>query len=526
MCLVLVTSGNTVSGIGRSEYHFIQLDSFFEKNLFGVRFDYNPRVSSGQPLRIINDLLDQSWDPNTTDPDLKEDNILSLVGYEAQDISSAFLALEQVKRTQDILIDSIEWQSAAPFVKYLHHFSLPTGEDVLLAQDFLGMALTVNGSGFNPIDYQLGYANVPLEFLEFLIPNDKGYSFNLSVETSIMIQESVNELQIDLTFSNLTFLFQTSGVALDNFGLEIAEHFMIVQFDYISFSLTLRKYSHYGTSGVETLSEISIGNVMNLIINEELPREQNWLNALNYTIQEDFKDLIPINETFSWYQGPDISERLQMFSNLSFSLITAQNIGVLNGTQVVNDLQVVIDDQNRTKAELSQLEFTVKDGISVIHDERILFSTQVKGRNFAIIQEDGINEISLVPMEARVIALNQQTGFADNLLFLQETSLLKELIVECIKRFIANPEISTLGISEVLNKVGLDLTSAQYIQDFQLVEWSGMSFKINLIQYAVKTAPSSTIKSKMSQVTLIPTVSVLLGLLILVVIVKRGNRGK
>ncbi len=525
--LVVISLGSTISGVGNTDYQFVQLDSFFEKNLFGLEFDYNPNAPSNQALCLMTDLLNQTHFTNAIDPDLQEDNVMTIVGHESQEIKSAFLALEQVKRTQDIIIDTVEWQTAVPFAKYLHQFTLPTGEDVILGQDFLGIALKVNGSGFNPVNYQLGYANVPLDFLEFIIPDSKDSSFNSSVETSIMIQESMNELQIDLTYSNLTFLFQTDSIDLNSLlGLEIAEHLMIVQFDEITYSIIIRKYSHHGTSGLETLSEISIGNVLNLIINEELPMDYDWISAFDYEIQENFMDLIPIHEAFSWYQGIDITSRLQQFPDISFSLITAQNIGVLNGTQTVDDLQVVIDGQNRTTAELAQLDFPVKDEISVIHDERTLFSTQVKGRNFAMIQEESTYKISLVPMEARVIALNQQSGFADNLLFLQETSLLEELVVECVKRFIANPAVSTLATSEIINKGGLDLTSARYIQDFQLEEWLGLRFKINLIQYAVKTAPSSSVTTKLSQITLGPTAPELLGLLILGIVVKRGKRGK
>ncbi|MCK5616909.1 hypothetical protein KAR91_84385, partial [Candidatus Pacearchaeota archaeon] len=437
-------------------------------------------------------------------------------------IKSAFLALEQVKRTQDIIIDTIEWQTVVPFAKYIHQFTLPTGEDVLLGQDFLGMAVRVNGSGFNPAHYQLGYANVPLDFLELIIPDSNGSSFNSSVETSVMIQESMNELQIDLTYYNLTFLFQTDSIDLDSLlGLGIAEHLMIVQFDKITYSIVIRKYSHHGTTGVETLSEISIGNAMNLIINEELPQNQNWTDAFDYEIQENFMDYIPISETFSWYQGSDIIKRLQQFSDISFSLITAQNIGVMNGTQAVDNFKVVIDDQNRTAAELDQNNFPVKEEISVLHDEQQLFSTQVKGRNFAVQREEIEGKISLVPIETQVIALNQQSGFADNLLFEQETLLLKELVAECVKRFIADTEVSTLRTNEIINKAGLDFAYPQYIQDFQVMDWSGLQFSINLIQFAVKTAPSTSVKTKLSRITFAPTVSGILGLLVLGVVVKR-----
>lgn len=535
--LLIITIGSGISVVGRTEYQFIQLDTFFEKNLFGVEFDYNPSVSKDQALLLKTDLINQTTFTNVTDPDLEEDNIIALVGHESQDIKTAFLALEQVKRTQEIpLIGSIEWCSTVPFAKFLHQFSLPTGEDVILGQDLLGISLKVNGSGFDPSYYQLGYANVPSDFLEFLIPDSQNSSFNSSVGTSIVIQESMNELQIDLTYDNLTYLFQRTGIDLDKFiDLSIlydpekritAEHLMIIQFDTITFSLIIRKYTHHGTSGVETLSEISIGNVINLIINEGLPQDETWTNAIEYEIQEKFMDLIQIPETFSWYQGSNITTRLKQFSNISFSLISSQNIGVLNGTQPVNNVQLVIDSQNRTTIELDQSNFPVIEEISAIHDEQLLFSTKVKGRNFAIQQADISGKISLIPIETQVIALNQQKGFANNTLFLQETSLLEELVAECMKRFIADSEVSMLGTSEIITKGNLDLTSAQYFQDFQVVEWSGLPFTINLIQFAVKTAPLSTTKTRQSQITLVPTVPGILGLLILSVVVRREKREK
>jgi len=65
---------------------------------------------------------------------------------------------------------------------------------------------------------------------------------------------------------------------------------------------------------------VSIGTIMNLIINEELPQSLNWTNAIDYEIEENFQDLeFPIHETFSWYQGSDIKQRLELFKGISFS---------------------------------------------------------------------------------------------------------------------------------------------------------------------------------------------------------------
>lgn len=452
-----------------------------------------------------------------------------MVGHEDEGINSVFLALERVNRTQDIILDLISWQSVVPFSKYLHQFSLPSGEDIILSQDFLGMALKINESSLDLEDYQYGYANVPSDFLEFLIPDNQNVTYDSSVKTSIMVQDSSNELQIDLTFSNITFLFQNNSIALDDFiesAVNLSDHLMIVQFEKIIFTIIIRKYDHYGTSGVETLSEITIGNVMNLIINEELPPDQTWINAFEYEIQDNFRDFIPIHETFSWYHGSNIRDRLKLFPEISFSLITAQNIGVLNGTQPVNNLQIVVDGQNKTIIGLSESTFPVKEEISAIYKQQKLFSALVKGRNFAIQKEDSTEKISLIPVETQVISLNQRNKFANNPLFLQETFLLNEMVVESVKRFISDPNVSIMGTNELVEKSRLDLISARYSQEFQVKEWSGIQFSLHLMQFAVKNASLPTEKTKLSEITSIPIASGILGLLIICMVLKRVKRGR
>lgn len=520
--------GSTVSGVRATTYQFNQLDPYFEKNLFGIEFDYDPNAPDDQSLLLMADLLNQSILSNVT----SYNNVIALVGHESKGIKSAIIALKHLNRTQDIMtqdfiFNEFSWQTVVPFAKLLHHYSLPTGEDVILGQDILGMALKVNGSGFDPGDYQLGYTNVPIDFLELLVPDSQNFSFNFSVESSIMIQESIKELQVDLTYSNLIFLFQASSIDLNNlFGLKIADHLMIAQIDKVTFSITLRKYFFHGTSGLETLLRISIGNVMNLIINEELPQNQNWTNAMEYEIQENSMVFGSIHEIFSWYQGSDIIKRLQQFSDISFSLITSQNIGLLNNSQALDNGEVVIDGQSKTTTELAKDNFPVNEEISVVYDEHTLISAQIKGRNFAIEKQEGTDEIHLVPVEAQVIALNQQNGFAGNRLFLQETYLMKKIVAECVKHFIADSEVSTLRTNEIITLSKLDLTSAQYVQDFQVVEWSGSQFTIDLIQVARMSSSSASTKTNLSQITLAPVESGVLGLLILGVVLKRRKGRK
>jgi hypothetical protein len=518
----MMTIGSNVSGASVATYQFSQLEPYFEKDLFGIEFDFDHNAPEDQSLHLMADLLNQSILSNVT----SYNNVIALVGYESKGIKSAIIASKRLNRTQDLIVEEISWQTILPFTKILHYFTLPTGEEVIIGQDILGMALKANGSGFDSRNYQLGYTNVPIDFLELLMPDNQNFSFDFSVESSVMLHESNKEFQIDLTYSNLIFLFQTSSIDLNTlFGLKIADHLIIAQIDEIRFSIILRKYLFQGTSGLETLLRISIGDVKNLVIKEELPQNQNWTNAMDYEIQENFKDLIPIHETFSWYQGPDILQRLHQFSEISFSLITSQNIGLLNKSQALDDGHVVIDGQKKTTVELAKDDFPATEEISFVYDEYTLVSDQINGRNFAIEKQEEPVELQLKPIKIRSISLNQQNGFAGNRLFLQETSLLKEVVAECIRQFVADSKVSTLKTNEIITQTMLDLTLARYFQDFQVVEWSGSHFTIELLQVASGSSLSTFSNDNLSQITFTPLESGIIGLITLSMALKqRKNR--
>lgn len=533
-----------MSGV-QLEYQFDQLNPFFEQNLFGVEFDYNPSKPPDQALYLKTNLLSQTPIQEGVDPEPKENNSIGLIGQEAFGIKSTVLALGDVARTQEIIPSVfVEWQTIVPFVKFLHQFSRPSGETVIMGHDFLGMALKVNGSGFTPDQYQLGYANVPIDFLEFLIEKstkskvstqkqgimkitEESYPFTPIAKRIFEIQEKMNELQIEVTYSNLTYLFQTSNIDLEQITeLNIADHFIIVQFDSVVFSLILRKYENHGITGVETVIEISIGNVINLIINEELPQDQTWDWSSEHWIVENYKEDLPIEETFSWYRNLDIKKRLELFSDISFSFFTAQNLGVLNETTAIDNLRLMIDNQNKTKEELWQNDLSVKDGFSIYYGVEQLFSSPIKGRDFAIQQNGSSGSMKLVPLEIKTIAQSQHVGLASSLLFSQENSLIRELVAECLQRYSTSQSILLLSTDQLFNVAGLDLTSAYYVQDSRVKKWNGLPFKLHLIQFATKTSSDSLQETKKTGLTEISFVPGIIALLILTVILKRKKKIK
>jgi hypothetical protein len=525
--------GGVMVNCSLHNYQFVQLDSFFDESLFGVQFDYNQDVSADQALTLKTDLVTKTSFENTTDPDPDRDNVLTLIGHEAYGFKTALIALEKVKRTQDFpIIGAIEWETEIPFVKYLHHFSLPTGEEIVSSQDFLGVALKINGSKYNPEHYQLGYANIPPDFITFLLEGSDDKSpfqgnqkrgignnpFNLSVASTIIIEKVGTNFKVDVTYSNLTFLFQTNNIDLDQISeLEISKNFFIAQFDHVTFSILVKKYSHHEVSGVETISEVSLGKVINLLINEELPLEQSWSTAEEYSISANYKELFEINEILSFYSGPDIKKRLELFNEISFSIITAQNVGILNGTNSIENIQTTIDGRNLTKYELNQFNYPIQNEYSILYNEKPLLVNVIKERDFVVQENEETNQFSLVPIKINSIALNQQIGFAENILFLQETSLLRDLVAECAKRFIDNPSITSLSTDKFFKIGGLYLTAAQCIQDYQLVEWEGFQFTINLLQYITKTSsdtsPRTTRTNLITEISIYPGVFALLILL-------------
>lgn len=538
-CTIVFLSGGVVIKGSTQNFQFAQLDSFFEELFFGVLFDYNQGISDEQALTLKTDLRSQTSFQNTSDLDPNNDNIIALIGHEALGFKTAFFALDKVKRTQNLpVIGAIEWETSVPFVKYLHQLSLPTGEELVSSHDFLGVALKINGSRFNPEYYNLGYANIPPDFISFLLEDSVEYSlsqgdqkgelgitsnssFNPITTTKVMIESTENSFMVELTYSNLSFLFQTNNIDLNKISeLEISDKFILAQFDHVTFSISVKKYSYNGLSGVETISEVSIGKVINLLINEELPIEPSWSSSEEYKISAKYKDLLPINETLSWYKGLDIKKRLGLFSEISFSLITAQNIGLLNGTNSIENLQTTIDNQNLSKNELNQFDYLINNDNTIVYDEKPLLVNIINERDFAIQKNEETDQFTLVPMKIKSIALNQQVGFSDNILFLQETSLLRDLVAECAKRFIDNSNVTSLSTDKFFKIGGLYLTAAQYIQDYQLIKWEGSQFSMNLLQYISKVATLPSQPKHPNQITEISIHPGLFALIVLISVLK------
>jgi hypothetical protein len=540
--LLLILGGSVSVRSALSEYPFVQLDPFFEKDLFGVKFDYNRDIAPDQALSLKSDLINQTNFSNTTDPNLNEDNYINIIGHKTLDINSLIFIVENIKRTQDLpIIGTVEWQSILPYVKILHQFDLSSGEHVILGQDFLGVALKLNGSDFNYDHYQLGYANIPIDFLEFLTGaymNDKivhhdmdkitdfdfSFHFPTNAQTSIKIQEALNFLDVEIAYSNLTYLFQTDSIDLDDIeGLNIADHIILVQFDSLIIKFNLRKYQNHGITGVETVTDFSIGQVNNLIINEKLPSDQSWEMSSEYKIEEKYKDMdiLPSNSTFSWYTSSDIKKRLELFSDISLSFIFSQNLGILNNTLALDNLQLKIDNQNKTKEELLLDDLPVSDGFAILYKDFPLFSSPIGGRNLAILQDEFLRPISLISSEIKTIALDQHPGFSNKLLFLQETSLIREFVVEVIKRFISDPSLLSLTTDELITLTNMDLSSTYYKQDYQIKKWLGIPLKFSLIQYATKSVSGSILETEKNGIALVPILPTYIALFILTIRFKK-----
>jgi hypothetical protein len=458
--------------------------------------------------------------------DPNEDNVIALIGHKAENLNTALFAINQVKRTQDIFgfDEPISWQSPMPFTKILHQILLPTGENLISGFDILGIALQINDSSFNPTHYHLGYANLPINLFNILRGQDIDDIFKANKESElpdgypkfdmmIEIEGSMNSLKVDIIYSNLTYLFQTEEI--DFFKFNVAENIIIVQFDEIRFSIDIRKFAQHGSVGIETIADISIGNVINLIINEALPTGPSWLTAFDYTVEKHFTGIFDINETFSWYQGSDIAKRLNLFSNIAFSVITAQNLGIVNGTEAYDDIEIYVDEKNQTREELANNDYPVEKEVTCYYNNELLLMSQFQGRDFAIQTHDTEKSISLIPVGSQTIALNQHYGFSHNNLFLQETSILRDLVAYSVKQFANNPLMSSLSANNLYKIAGLYFTSARYIQEFQVMEWTSSPMSLSLLQF---TSQFSSLSSKGNDRGLITHYYMLPGVLALILL--------
>jgi len=488
----------TTAGMVQSEYlfQFTLLDNFFSTPLAAIKADYNRRVAPENSLNIIFDILNNHSITSGIDTDLEEDNIFSLIKHSKSGFNSLVLVLEHIRRTQKFLtLPTIEWEATIPFIKLLHHYQLNSGEHVVISKDILGFALKLNGSDFTTNGYHLGYPNIPIEFLEFLITEfNQGSSikkdqieisestFPVISNCSILIEESWNELVVTINFENVTYLFQNNSIDLYEITpneFTLSKKFLIIEFENISFTINIRKFSDNGLAGMETVTQISIGDVLNLIINEPLPSEGSWDWSTEHTIQKNFLDLVPINEVLSWYSESDIQKRLSLFSGTQFSFLTSHQIAILNGTWRLED-EILVDNSPKTSLELAQTDVPVKEEIKINYNETSYFS-----KNY--IGYDNVNkgENQIEKLESNLIALSQQSGFSGNELFLKTTSLVRDLISEGLKRFINKPEIIQLTNDQLYQLCGLYLPSSRFIQDSSVKSWDGKKFYFNSIEEGI-----------------------------------------
>ncbi len=506
LMLILLYSTNVVVSNGSPSYQFDNLSDYYNEDLFGLRFDYN---SFNRNLDLLTDLI-SSEQFSTNDSDLQEDNILSLISQKYHGISTAIMAIEKVGRTQEIFgFDTpIKYQTPLPFMKLVNHYTLPQGFDVVSSLDILGIALKIDEENYNPATYQLGYANLPMDLINLII----GYGTDIqTVNTamnvgniftefpynpSINIQEKKDSFQVDVIYSNVTFLFQTEGIGF--FEFEIGSNLLFLQFETLAFTFSVSKYVLNKENGVESRVKVNVGKILTLIINEDLP-EGTWINAFDFRVEENLFGLLEINDTFSYYTGSDISHRLTLFDSLTFSLITSQSLGLLNGTKTLEGIEVYIDARNTSKAELGAQNFLITEEVSLLFNEAPLFTSYINGREFAI--ENPANNPTLLPMNSFSIALNQQTGFAGNLLFRQETSIVRDIVTECIQHYSENNQIKDLTPDQLYDITGLYLQSAKYFRDSGVINWTGNPISFQLLDVLHATTSESFFNGEHSQIT-------------------------
>ncbi len=473
-------------------YQFSQLDEFFEEDLFGIKLDSGFPGSTA--IQLISNIITGENIPNQTDPHPTMDSIIALVGHESQDIHSAFFAVDKLRKMEYIPpFGSFEWQASLPFVKHLILYELPSGENVVMSQDFLGMALRLEGQDFDYNNYQVGYAHIPIDFLDFLSdtlpPKFSQIMHNTSSSPmSIAVFNSNNDLTIKTTYYNITYLFQTQSIDFENLvNFDISDHFLMIQFDTVEITINLLKHSNSMASGVETHFDIRVGNVINLVINEERPDEETWNQSYEEPVETNYNRFIVINDTFSWYTGEEIAKRLSLFNKTSLSLLISQNTGILDGTQNNDNFEIELSGQNISKEELSQSDHTVNDNITVLHNEEILSATIVDGYNFALEEDTDTKTLSIAPASVNLIPLNYlHPSLYRTKLFLKETSLIYELVVESIKRFIANDNLTKLTTDEILKRTKSYLNDAIYVQDLQIEDWKGYPSTVKLLHRALR----------------------------------------
>ncbi len=542
IAIFIISSSMIIRGTALNG-HFAQLDPFYEETLFALKFDYNDNIPPEQSLQLHSNLITGLDYPVQTDPDPELDNNVTLINHDLHNIRSTFLALENIQRSEYIpLYGTVEWQASLPYFKYITIYNLPSGENVIQTQDLMGLTLKLDREPFENDEYLVGYANIPLDFLEFIFESINtvqikqnsidGLSssidipkFSSIIPMDVEIKENKNELMITIEYSNITYLFQTDPIDSEQIvTFNLSDKFVLVEFESMRFSTRILKYSTSTNVGAEIQVEMKVGGIRNLLINEELPSSTIWSDSTETYIEKHYKELFSLEETISWYKGDDIEKRLLLFSDTSLSFLVSHNLGVLEGVESTENSYVKIDGYNTSREDLIQSDIMISDNVTITQNEDVLFINHIKGKDYALHQDPKSTSWELTPAKIRSLAINQHPSLSGNILFLEESSILNSLMVDGLKRFIANATLSSLSEEQLLKIATLYLPSAEYIQEFQIDSWLGYPTKIKSTTTTI--LDSNNLDIGVSKISNIPFLSSILSLSLMVLYQVRIRRKK
>lgn len=500
-------------------FQFPQLEEYFDQSLFGINFDYNSGESPENALRFIKDEITKEIFSNQTDPNENLDNVITLIGHESNQLKSIILAVDKIKRTESIPFgEPIQWETSVPFTKYSLVIPLQSGENVIFTQDLLGLVLRIEDTTFDYNQYQVGYANVPLDILDFLMEQIP-ISYNAS-SMDIALHESHDDLIVTTEYTNVTYLFQNQDIDFEEIlSFELSDHFLLAQFDSITITLKLLNYDNPSYSGVDTQIEIQIGNVVNLIINEALPTDLSWNSSVEKHIETSYNDVFEINETFSWYRFDDIHERIGLFNRSALSYLLSQNLGILNDTNSISEYNVSLSGENVTRSDLAQYDYLISDNITIQYNSSFQCVTHVNGHDYSIIENPKTNSLTLGDISYTLISLNQHPSLSSNMLFIRETSLLNTILAESIRHSVNNENITVLSTDQLLRLTNMYFSASVYTLDLRMEEWKGYPTSINILQTIQRN--QIVLDGNRSNVTSFPSFTVIMLIFVVLPLYRR-----
>lgn len=521
------------SSLGIERVIINDLDDFYKQDTFSIRIDQNSGSETENAIHFIKDLYNNVNFNDSIDSDEFNNDIYSMAFDKTEEFYTMFLGLEKMTNyvnLSEYSYPSFSFRNYLPYTKLLNYFTLNNySEDILLSQDFLGLALKVNGSSFPDNRLLMGYPNIPLEVVKTIdLVTERKQTIFPRPDVESTFSKNDQMVEISISYSNISFIFQAQKIGVNSYSdFSVKNTSIIMLLDKLEVKYEIRAFHYEEFWTLEVTPHFIIGNIIEMAIGERIENDLNDFITEKEIIVEPISILKPISfGNFTFYRDSAILDRINQFDTFSLNVMTSQNINV-NGSQVnLNEPTFFMDEIKQSSLNLREKSIEIDKSIKAKVGDYSFYHSVVEGNNFALLTDKNTNSNSFIKISEYILPWSgSETSGMDNFaLFQEENELVMDLVADFVQRIYKDQYLGKSS-GEVLITTRMSFFDTDYILNYEVSTWTGDLLEISPKHILIKEK-TDMINNPLEKITNSEPIFSIFSIIIIYFIRDRRKKGK